>query len=382
MKHRLWTLETGRLLGATVLSLALVAAACGNGDTEAQGGATQEDLRTEAAQQVVDDASAPQEEWNGPTEAPKPQDGVSIGIIPCGLAIEGCARLARGAEEAAQEIGWDAEVVDGQGDPQVIQGAMDSLINRNVDAIVLAAVNAQDIGPQLERAKAEGVKVVGTFSGEPSSEMKPDPWIGMVGIDDTEAGRTLAAYVVANGGGGVAIFTQNESPRVAMRGEGFEAGLKEFAGDSVEIVEERSIPNTQLGPPEQQIMSALLARQPEGTFKWIYAGFDFMITPLIQTAEQTGRTELRGLSFDANLENLEFIRQSRIQAATIGYPLEWAGWAAVDQLNRALQDEPVLGFDETGIRFKLITKENLPPQGESWTGDLDFRSEYRDLWGL
>jgi ribose transport system substrate-binding protein len=367
---------------AAVLAFALIAVACRGEQAAPGGGGGGGQLDVEAAQALVEERTAAQTEWRGPTEAPDPLEGVTVGIIPCGLAIEGCARLARGAEEAAQVIGWEPIVVDGQGNPQVIQEGMDSLINRRVDAIVLGAVNAQDIGPQLERAREEGVQVIGTFSGEPGAELMPEPWVGMVGIDDFEAGRTLAAFVVANGGGNVAIFTQKESPRVAMRAEGFKAGLEEFGGGQIRIVEERSIPNTELGPPEVEIMSSILAREPEGSFEWIFAGFDFMIVPLIQAAEQAGRDELRGLSFDGNLENLELIRAGRIQAATVGYPLEWAGWAAIDQLNRTLQGEEPLGFDETAIDFKLLTEGNLPPEGQSWTGDLDFRARYRELWGV
>lgn len=372
----------GRGLMAVALGFALIAAACAEEREVPGGGQGAGQLDIDAAQALAEQRTAPQDEWRGPTEAPAPVADVTVGIIPCGLAIEGCARLARGAEEAATEIGWRPIVVDGQGNPQVIQQGMDSLINRRVDAIVLGAVNAQDIGPQLERAREEGVQVIGTFSGEPGPELMPNPWVGMVGIDDFEAGRTLAAFVVANGGGNVTIFTQNESPRVAMRAEGFKAGLEEFGRGQIEVVEERSIPNTELGPPEVEIMSAILAREPEDSFEWIFAGFDFMIVPLIQAAEQAGRDELKGLSFDGNLENLQLIRANRIQEATVGYPLEWAGWAAIDQLNRTLQGEEPLAFDETGIDFKLLTEDNLPPEGQSWTGDLDFRARYRELWGV
>jgi ribose transport system substrate-binding protein len=367
------------LLGMLIACLLAVAACEQQGADQAPSGQVAQG-RKASAEMLVKERTAAQTSWKGPTQAPTPVKGKTIGIIPCGLAIEGCARLARGAEEAAKAIGWTPVVVDGQGNPQAIQTGMDSLINRRVDAIVLAAVNAQDVGVQLQRAKAQRVRVIGTFAGEPGADMQPNPWIDMVGIDDAQAGRTLAAYVVANGGGGVAIFTQDESPRVAMRASGFEAGLKEFGEGSVKVVERRSVPNTQLGPPEEQIMSALLARQPKDSFQWVYAGFDFMITPLIQSAERLGRTELKGLSFDGNLENLEFIREGRIQAATVGYPLEWAGWACIDQLNRSFQGQPVV--EDPGIEFKLLAKQNLPAAGNSWTGDLDFRAEYRKLWGI
>jgi ribose transport system substrate-binding protein len=90
--------------------------------------------------------------------------------------------------------------------------------------------------------------------------------------------------------------------------------------------------------------------------------------------------ELRGMSFDGNKENLAAIAQDKLQAADIGYPLEWAGWASMDQLNRHFNDEELV--EDHGIAFKLLTKENLPPDGAAFTGDLDYEAKYRELWGV
>ena len=185
--------------------------------------------------------------------------------------------------------------------------------------------------------------------------------------------------MVSQGGGGVVVFTQNEAPAVAARAEGLKAALREFGGSDTRIVEEQAISNTQLGAPGEQIMSAILQRHPKGELAWIYAGFDFMLTPLVNAANRAGRTELRGASFDGNLENLDFIRADNIQVVSVGYPLEWAGWGAIDQLNRHFQGQPLV---DQGVRFKLLTKDNLPPEGQSYTGDVDFRQRYRSLWGL
>ncbi len=372
------------LVLVTLLALAL--SACGgsateDGTTEAGAAASEEggedtpasEAAEGSAADVLAAATAPRDTWSGPTEAPDPLPDATVGIIPCGLAIEGCAREARGAEEAAQEIGWEPIVIDGQGDPRAIQSGMDSLINQGVDAIILASVNAEGVGDQIARAAEEGIDVIATFASDPTSA----GGIGEVGIDDYEAGRALAAYVAENGGGGVVIFTQDESPAVAERADGFREGLEEFGADA-EVLDTQSIPNSQLGAPEEQIMSGILQRQPDG-ISWVYAGFDFMLTPLVNVIAREGREEIGGLSFDGNLENLGFIRDGRVQRAVIGYPLEWAGWGAIDQLNRSLQDESLV---DQGIDFKLITEENLPAEGEPYTGDVDFREQYRQIWGL
>jgi ribose transport system substrate-binding protein len=339
------------------------------------GAVTAQEDGLQAAQALVEQHAVPQDAWQGPDSAPPPAEGRTVGIIPCALFIEGCARLARGAEEAATAIGWEPIVVDGEANPQSIQEAMDSLINRDVDAIILAAVNYQDIGAQVEQAVANDIAVMATFASDPAEV----GGLGEVGIDDFEAGRTLAAYAVTEGGGGAVIFTQNESPAVAERAEGFKAGYAEFGGEDDAVVAEQSVSNSQLGAPQEPIMAGILQQNPAGAISWVFAGFDFMLTPLVNVIDREGRTEIRGFSFDGNLENLQFIRDGRVQSAVIGYPLEWAGWAAIDQLNRAFNDEPLV--EDTGVRFKLLTADSLPPEGEAFTGDLDFRAQYLGLWG-
>jgi ribose transport system substrate-binding protein len=325
-----------------------------------------------AAQAVVDAATAKQDTWHGPETAPDIQPNKTIGIIPCAIAIEGCIRSARGAEEAAKVLGWEPIIVDGKANPQSIQEAMDSLITRHVDAILLSSVNYQDIGTQVKAAVDANILVMGIFASDPADI----GGLGQVGIDDTEAGKTLAAYAAVNGGGGAVVFTQNESPSVAKRGAAFKPAYEALGGT---IVAEQSVSNSQLGPPEEPIMSGILQQNPAGSIKWVFAGFDFMLTPLVNVIDRQGRDEIHGFSFDGNVENLQFIREGKVESAVVGYPLEWAGYAAIDQLNRAFAGEDLVS--DTGVRFKLLTADNLPPEGQAYTGDLDFRAKYRELWG-
>jgi ribose transport system substrate-binding protein len=362
------------VIGTRVAGIVMVATLAAAGGTAAQSAAPGSPAADDPAS-VVAAATAAQTTWLGPTSAPAPVTGKTVGIIPCAMFIEGCARSARGAEEAARVLGWEPIIVDGEANPQSIQEAMDSLINRKVDAILLSSVNYQDIGQQVQAAIDAGIPVMGIFASDPAEI----GGLGEVGIDDLAAGRALAAYALTNGGGGAVVFTQNESPAVAERAEGFKQGYEAWGADGDSIVAEQSVSNSQLGAPQEAIMSGILQQHPAGDIGWVYAGFDFMLTPLVNVIDREGRSEIKGFAFDGNLENLQFIRDGKVQAATVGYPLEWAGWAAIDQLNRQFNGEPLV--EDTGVRFKLLTAENLPVEGESYTGDLDFRSQYKSLWG-
>ena len=61
--------------------------------------------------------------------------------------------------------------------------------------------------------------------------------------------------------------------------------------------------------------------------------------------------------------------------------LDWVAWSAIDECNRALNDEP------TGVNkdhpIELTTQENVPPADvNAYHPSLDFKTESEQLWGV
>lgn len=324
-----------------------------------------------SAQTMVDDAAKAITVWTGPSQSPAAASGKTIGVISCAQGAEGCVREAKGATEAATALGWKVINIDGQGDPQRQLAGMNSLLDQGASAIVLCSINAASIGDGMQRAKSKGVPVIAVVSPDPA----PFGGVGNVGPDDNKAGQVLAAYISTQGGGKVAVFDHNENPAVADRGKGLLSGLKAYGG--TDVVYNEVVTLSQIGAPEQQIMSAFLQSHPTGSFDWLYAGFDAMLTPLLQSAQRAGRTDFKAVSIDGNLQNLAFIRAGNLENASVGYPLEWAGWGAIDNLNRVFAGQKAV--DES-IPFRLLTKTNLPAEGKAFEGDFDFRAQYKKLW--
>ena len=363
------TLRRGWVVFAVVAAASLTLAGCSPAATTP--GASEGSGDTAAAQAIVDEASVEISAWTGPSEGPAAAEGKTIGVISCAQGAEGCVREANGVTEAAEAIGWKVINIDGQGDPQKQLAGMNSLLDQGADAIVLASINAASIGDGMERATSMGVPVIAVVSPDPSKF----GGLMSVGPDDTKAGEVLGAYVTTQGGGKLAVFDHNENPAVGDRAKGLLSALDGYGG--TEVVYNESLTISQIGPPSQQVMSAFLQSHPAGTVDWFYGGFDAMLTPLVQSADRAGRAELKAISIDGNLENLAFIRKGTIEVATIGYPLEWAGWGAVDNLNRVFAGEEVV---DQSVPFRLLTKDNLPAEGQAFEGDFDFRSEYTKLW--
>jgi ribose transport system substrate-binding protein len=329
----------------------------------------------QAARALVAKAKAPKRRWIGPTSAPKPATGKVVGIIPCAMFVEGCAREARGAIEAARAIGWRPILIDGKVSAQVQLQAMNSLISRRVDAIILASVNASSVGEGMARAKRAGIPIMTSFAQD------PDRFGGLDNIEivDEASGEVAAAYMALNGGGSVMVFDDNSAEEVIQRTVGLRRGFKKYGG-AKELLHQ-NISGAKVGPPEEPLATSLFQRYPEGRVQWVYCGYDFMCSPFVRVLQRRGRDEVKVISFDGNLENLAFIRKGQNQVATIGYPLEWAGWAVIDNLNRHFNDAK-LWPGTRYIEFRLLDRTNLPPAGKSWQGDIDFRARFKKLWGV
>jgi ribose transport system substrate-binding protein len=374
-------------LAAGILALAIGLSACGGGSSssggatseagsgsegagEAEGGSSQE---VAAAQKLVAEASAPQKTWKGPTSSPPPAAGKTIGIVPCGLAVPGCALLAEGAEEAAKALGWNSITVDGRSDPQATVQAIHSLIARHVDAIDLAVIQPESVSEQIEEATDAGIEVVTTFT----PDVTEFGGTATVRQEDERAGEYQAAYVIANGCGGIVSFTSEELVQVGERATGFNKYMEENGGSKCDVIEHKSIPLSQVGPPEEPIVSSVLQANA-GKVEWFVGSFDALLRPMLTAAEGQGDTEIKGVGSDGDIESLELIRKEQGQVATTGSPLKWAGWAVMDQLNRAFSGAPLAKSE--GVEPKLLDKENLPPEGHSYEGDLDYQAKYEQLW--
>jgi ribose transport system substrate-binding protein len=356
-----------------LLLLATLSAACGTSNSASPSASKSTDVT--AARALVSQASAAKSQWIGPTTATKAATGKTIGVIPCASFVEGCAREANGVVEAAKAIGWTPILLDGKVSANTQLQEMDSLIARHVDAIVLNSINATSVGDGMAKAKSAGIPVITSFAQDPQSF----GGLENVRIDDQAAGEAVAAFMVANGGGKVLVFEDNSAEEVVNRTEGLLKGFTKFGGAS--MISRNNVAGSLLGPPEEPMMSSLLQANPKGTINWVYCGYDFMCSPLVRAIQRAGRTEIKATGYDGNVENLNFIRQGQVQAASIGYPLEWAGWAVVDDLNRYFNHEQLWPGTKY-LQFRLLTADNLPPSGASYQGDVDFRAKFKQLWGV
>ena len=88
----------------------------------------------------------------------------------------------------------------------------------------------------------------------------------------------------------------------------------------------------------------------------------------------------------ASLPTLDLIRQGKIDAS-VENDLGWASWVAMDQIaqNAArgttiAKTTPSYGADLDLTKPTVVTKDNLPPEGELLAAPTDYVSFFTSKW--
>jgi len=374
---RTWRVALALTMALTALGLA----SCGgddDGDTEG-GEATEvadlppDELAAEAQDEMM--SLGGPVEWKGAESSPPPAEDVTAAVMPCSLQLEVCRFIADSFEEGADAIGWNSEVIDGQSDPETEQRAVDAALNQGINCLVTFAAAARDITPQLDRAESMNVPVVEAFAGDEGDII--------IGLNYENAGAALAAYVIEQGGGENLVTNIPQLPELTRRTNGFVDYIEANGDENTRVVGEEEFTIADIGPGQEAKMRAMLDQNPDA--EWLYAPFDGAGYALLDTARQEGRGNMKGVSFDGDPPAYADIRngpnQGRGQVATISWGLDWVAWSAIDECNRALQDEETEVNEDHPI--ELTTEENVPSADvDVYEPSFDFKSKFRELWGV
>ncbi|GAA1683160.1 hypothetical protein GCM10009807_28740 [Microbacterium lacus] len=367
MKKQMWFAPV--VLATAVLLLS----ACSGPDEDVAAPSAQAGAVPEAVAAIAEQGRQEISTWPGPTDSPV-TDGtaLSVVVVPCGMATEGCKRQAEGFIEAADALGWETTLVDPKGDPSLDNAAIDQAITQDADAVFLVSIDPDIVAGALERARDAGIFVVASAT---------DNTTGLdheVSLHGDEEGRMLAAQIVVETGGDakVAMFTGNEFKTVVKRVEGSKEVFADCSG--CEIVAEQDISQTAGGADLVSLVQSTIQANPDVNVLW--APYDAAATDMVQAVQQSGRDDVMVASFNGNLQNLEFIRAGAPQKIVVGEALEWVGWAGADAVLRLSQGAPMV--EDDGVPARILTADNLPEKGTAWTGDFDFRSEYSRMWGI
>lgn len=278
-----------------------------------------------------------------------------VAVITPYLAQPGTQFYVEAFQAAADEKGWDVNVIDTQNDVAAVISRIEDMVNQGVDAIVIN-VDPTQVTAGLQAAADAGIPVVGMDAGA-------DP---LLATNVTSNGYAMAAetatYVAdrLGGEGRVVTFIFEAFPPVQVRGVIADAVFGNFP--DIEVID-RVTPDVADGgiADSRAKMEAILAANPEpGSISAVWAAWDQPALGALQAIEAAGR-EGEGIvitGIDANPQAREAIATGGNFEATVAQDFAGIGTAAADAVAR------ILGGEELRQRViyvptKLITAANV-----------------------
>ena len=282
---------------------------------------------------------------------PPQSDQPQILVSPKGLVHSFWLTVKAGADSAGQEFGadiiWKGPSLETDIATQI--SILEDYINKNVDAIVLAACDANALIPVIEKADAAGIPVIIIDSGV-NSEV-PESFVATDNVLAAEkAADALADLLDERGDVALIPFVAGAATSV-MREQGFKQGLEKYPGMTLVAVQysqsevERAMSVTENILTAHPDLDGIFAANEAGTIGCAQA---------VKSRGLAGQVKVVG--FDASPNEVQELKDGTVQALIVQNPFQM-GYrgvkAALDVLNGKKVPEKI----DTGVT--VVTRENL-----------------------
>ena len=315
--------------------------------------------------------------WTGPTSAPEVEEGKNLQIVVC-LFGTACQTGGEAAKEAAEKMGWTAELIDGKGTPEGAAQGMATALSKQPDGIVTVSIPEGQVSDKLAEAKAEGIPVV-TIA---DANEEHDGYDAFVTRQELETSMLEAWYAIADSNGKAkVVFLWDSGYQHLVEGLDLATKILEACeGCKVLHTYSRTLATATNPTAMEQLTSSILKRYGNEV-EYILTPYGFGVSPVLSAARTAG-SDVKVLSKNAQSENLELVAAGE-QTADFGSSIEWWGWAAIDQLRRLIAGEEPLPDAKEGLSLRAFNVSNAPADGEvDWLDPVNFKAEYEKIWGV
>jgi ribose transport system substrate-binding protein len=378
-------ISLGRVVPTLVLSLALTlgVAACGGGNSSSgsssspsseTGGSTAASEGGGAAAKAAE-VVAPYVGHPSPFPVTEPLKKVPKGahmiFADAGTPINALQWQLLGP--AAQTMGVDMERITAGTSANTIGPAMDSVVAKEPEAVLVNAVPPELWTKQLKELQSAGVTITGAgITG--GAEYGIEPVQG-----EEPYGKLMANYVIAkmDPKANVAIYTVPEIPVIRKTVEEFETEFEALCPEcELRTVE---IHASELGNTAPNTIVSDLQSHPE-TDVAVFGADE--IQDGLPAARQAAGIEVETLGLAPTPTNLQYLKEGK-ETAGLAVDLAIGVWSELDQAARELTGQPLKGPETEGRDvLQFLTKEDItfdPSKG--WSGYPDFAERFAKLWG-
>lgn len=271
-------------------------------------------------------------------------DEIYIPVISKGFQHQFWQAVEKGAEQAAEEFGvtitFEGPETEAMVDKQVemVQTALD----KNPDALCLAALDAKALIPQLEAAQAAGIPVIGFDSGVDS-----DIPLATATTDNVAAAALAADKMVEliGGSGQVAVIVHDQTSRTGIdRRDGFVNQIADKYPD-VEIVDIQYGGGDQLKSTD--LAKAILQANPD--VKGFFGANEGSIIGVLNAVTEMGlEGQIVVIGYDSGAQQMAAIRSGQQAGAITQNPIG-IGYECVAAAVKALNGETLPKIIDTGF---------------------------------
>lgn len=304
--------------------------------------------------------------------------------IAASLTADVIKRMSDGVEEACAAMGWEYIVFDTQWDPNKMTEAVEKAIAMKADAVLFQVVDASWIIEPLRKLKKLGIPTGGLANKDVEEDLYAFDAV-IDGAFDAE-GYVMAMYNYSRFNYNLkTIMLTHPDLGVCkareMAYKRFVKECKEMGGDCT-ILADQPIKLADLGPNMERIAGSVALRSPG--FNSVFGCSDTTLQFAAGGLRNAGLLNPKTMSavgVDADPYAIVAIRKDNgLNKATCAFAIRNCAWSEIDDLNRIFAGEKPLGGNGRGVSFKLITKDNVPSEG-NWEGDFDAVSKFRETWG-
>jgi ABC-type sugar transport system substrate-binding protein len=376
VKSKLWA------VGATVGIVASAAACGGNTSPSSSSSATSQSAASSASQEIVTQGQAAAKAAGSPTKLP----AETIGWVYYGANGIASQRAYNGVKDAVDTIGWKVIPCDGQGIPAKQQSCASNLLNQNVNALIVNTIDTATMADAIKQASAKHVPIISVGGALETSK----GYAASYAPDEAGMGTALGNWIVktlGSGGGGV-IQQTFQAKFATLRTDAMAAT---YSGSNVKVVDTFDANPVDLtAATEKQTSDALSSHPDAKAVAMVFSTAEIGAAQAIQQRYGAGKSfPNRPLlaTYYANLPVIDMIRKNELDAA-VENPLEWCGWVAIDQLAEFFARQTPVSTAErpnygSGLDFwrpTVVTKDNLPPQGQLLAPPVDFAGFFAAKW--
>lgn len=281
-----------------------------------------------------------------------------IGLVMKTLTNPFFIEMEKGARKAEKDLGVSLIVKTAAQETSIEQQIqlVNDLIAAKVDAIVIAPGDSQSLVPTLKKAADAGIKVVNIDNRLDPQALK-DAGLGSIPFVsvDNEAGAYTAGKFLADPVSKPTKAAILEGIRSAdnarQRMEGAKRALKE--NKNIQLVASETA-NWKIDEA-YAVSKALFRKHPD--VQLLFAANDMMAMGAVKYLQESGKTKVQVVGYDALAEAITEIRSGRM-AATVDQQAAEQGYQGVALALRLIQGEEVPAT--TLVETRLISASNLP----------------------